>query len=163
MFLSCDGKQPVAANPWKTYKYPGLGFAVDLPAEPQVQKAPVVVGPAACSTTTIVDRQGSSDTLMVSVTDCNNTPIPEELLHSAAGLRRLAGGIAGRVGGMLLDDAEYEREGVRGRRYTGRNAVKGFSLKFFTLVSGKRIYLLGEIGNSNDLDREVQSFTFQVH
>jgi hypothetical protein len=163
MFLSCDRKQVVAANPWKTYKYPDLGFAIDLPTQPRVQKAPVVVGPAVCSTTNIFDRQGAIDTLMVSVTDCNNTPIPEELLHSAAGLRRLAGSIAGTVGGMLVDDAEYEREGVRGHRYTGRNGVKGFSLKFFTLVSGKRIYLLGEIGDSKDLDREVQSFTFQVH
>ncbi len=71
-------------------------------------------------------------------------------------------GIAGTVGGMLLDDAEYEREGVRGHRYTGSNAVKGFSLKFFTLVANESI-LLGEIGDSNDLDREARSFTFQVH
>jgi hypothetical protein len=71
--------------------------------------------------------------------------------------------IAGTVGGMLNDDSAYEGEGVKGHRYTGRNYVNEFSLKFFTLVSGKRIYLLGEIGDSKDLDREIQSFTFQVH
>jgi hypothetical protein len=47
----------------------------------------------------------------------------------------------------------------RGRAVRDERSPKGSA----AVVSGKRIYLLGEIGDSNDLDREVQSFTFQVH
>jgi len=152
----------VAPNSWKTFRYSDLGFAIDFPLDPKVQKEVVQVGMATCSSTTLTDVQGRVDTLLISVTDCGDTPIPEAALNNATALRRLAGSIAGTVGGMLNTNTEYVLEGVRGREYTGEQPVKGFRLKCFTFVSGKRIYLLAAIGNSPDLEREIKSFTFRV-
>lgn len=152
----------MGADGWKLYKYPELGFAIELPSAPEVVQRPIATGGGRCPATILTLAQDAINTFQLTVVDCSALPMLSEVLQDLESHRRGVARVAQNVGAELTSETDVNIQGAKGQQYTGRNPTKGFPFKCLILVSGKRIYQVVAVGSLPDLKREVKSLTFRV-
>jgi hypothetical protein len=150
------------ADNWKSYKYPELGFAIELPSPPEVLQRPIATGGGRCPSTILTLAHDSINTFQLTVVDCSALPMSGEVLGDLESHRRGAARVARDVGAEITAETDVNIQGAKGQQYTGKNPTKGYPFKCLILVSGKRIYQVIAIGSLPDLKREVKSLTFRV-
>jgi len=150
------------ASDWKPYKYPELGFAIELPAPPEVFQRPIATGGGRCPSTILTLAQGGDNTLQITVVDCSTRDMSSKVLENEESHRKGALVVAKSAGAEITSEIEVNIQGAKGQQYTGQNVEKGYPFKCLMLVSGKRIYQIVAIGSLADLKREVKSLNFRV-
>jgi hypothetical protein len=148
---------------WKTYSYPELGFAIDLPAAPTVQKMsiPTAIGPA--PTTMVLVDEGQKGALILAASDytgLNQAGDDDQVLEACVK------GETGSLGGATSDQ-KITVEGHAAREVTFQNTEKGIVARSRVVRIGMRLYQLIGVGVAGsdvpaDFARAEQSLTFNV-
>jgi hypothetical protein len=160
-FVLAAATQALAADAaWKTYDYPELGFSVDLPTTPTVQRVSAESPQGTVPGTSIQIDEGEQSYLGITAANYDGFKVPDDLNQS---LERSVQGALKAGGVTLVSETTITVDGQLGREVAGRNDEKGFVMHARFVRTKSFLYEIiglgiGDAGVPADFARVEESF-----
>ena len=128
---------------WRTYRYPDLGFAVDLPSAPTRADSTVPISADhAINVSSFTIALGSTGGLFVGVTDYSSLGLTKAMATDPAiQAKVLEGGVQGSLaksGSVLISETNITVQGAAGRDYTFKSKTGEVVGRAWMVLSGTR-------------------------